>query len=422
MKKKRTIGKFLIIAFLSAILAFLTIFSFHLAGKSQDYDFVGFARAINYGVEYRGGTELTYNVVENTKASDLQKAISNNATRIEYLLDGKGYNSNVYQDGNNIVVELFDEYSPVGIEEMINAKVSFAIKTEQSDTAEAVVSSQDVANAYATKSGSQNVLIIEFTSSGSNKYASVVENGTGYFYIGNNSSFSIDLSNSNTNYVGIVVSKLDTAKDYASQIMSSKFDLEFSKINTKVYSEKDAQNNVIALLSLVLGLFVLISILFVVMFKKLGLVGSFAMFIGLLLQILLVQAVPESAFIFTGPALYASLLAMAIGSLAVYSIFAKMHTEYKMGKILNASVKFGYQKSWKLLIDIFVLLLVPTVMGYFFGTYVVKQFAMAFMCGLAIYAFVALVLVRLFTRWLTYISFKNTDYGFKREAHVDELK
>lgn len=422
MKKKRTIGKFLIIAFLSAILAFLTIFSFHLAGKSQDYDFVGFARAINYGVEYRGGTALTYNIVEKTKASDLQKAISNNATRIEYLLESKGYDTNVYQDGNNIVVELFDEYSPVDIEEMINAKVDFAIKTEQSDTAEAIVSSKDISNAYATKSGSKNVLIIEFTSAGSNNYATVVEKGTGYFYIGNNSPFSIDLSNSNTNYVGIVVNKLDSAKDYASQIMSSKFDLEFNKINTKVYSEQDAKNNVIALLSLVIGLFVLISILFVVMFKKLGLVGSFAMFIALLLQILLVQAVPESAFIFTGPALYASLLAMAIGALAIYSIFAKMHKEYKMGKILNASVKFGYQKSWKMIIDVFVLLLVPTVMGYFFGTYLVKQFAMAFMCGLAIYAFVALVLVRLFTRWLTYISFKNTDYGFKREAHVDELK
>ena len=180
--------------------------------------------------------------------------------------------------------------------------------------------------------------------------------------------------------------------------------------------------SIMILLALVIGLFVLISVLLIVMFKTLGLIGSFAMFIGLLLQILLVQAVPEHVFIFTGAALYASLLAMAIGALAVYSIFAKMHKEYKLGKILNASVKFGYQKSWKMIIDIFVLLLVPTVMGYFFGTYVVKQFAMAFMCGLAIYAFVALVLVKFFAKWLTYISFKNTHYGFKREAHVDELK
>ncbi|MBR4124015.1 MAG: hypothetical protein IKR12_00415 [Clostridia bacterium] len=421
MKKKRTVAKFIIIACLCAVLAFLTMFSFHLAGNSQDYDFVGFARAINFGVEYRGGTALTYKVVENTKSSNLQKAISNNATRIEYLLDNKGYESNVYQDGNNIVVELFDEYSPVGIEEMINAEVNFSIKKEQSDTAEAVVSSKDVSNAYATKSGSQNVIVIEFTSEGSTKYQTLLD-GTGYFYIGNNSPFSIDLSNSNPNYVGIVVKNWETAKDYASQIMSSKFDLEFNNIDTTTYSAQDAQKNVIVMLALVIGLFVLISVLLIAMFKTLGLIGSFAMFIGLLLQILLVQAVPEHVFIFTGAALYASLLAMAIGALAVYSIFAKMHKEYKLGKILNASVKFGYQKSWKMIIDIFVLLLVPTVMGYFFGTYVVKQFAMAFMCGLAIYAFVALVLVKFFAKWLTYISFKNTHYGFKREAHVDELK
>ena len=422
MKKKRTIGKFIIIACLCAILAFLTIFSFHLAGNSQDYDFVGFARAINLGVEYRGGTAITYKVTENTKASNLQKAISSNSERIGYLLDGKGYNSNVYQDGNDIIVELFDEYSPVDIEEIINAKVDFAIKTEQSDTAAAAVSAEDVSNAYATKSGSQNVIVIEFTKQGSTKYASVVENGTGYFYIGSNSPFSIDLSNSNTNYVGIVVSKMETAKEYASQIMSSKFDLQFNETNTTVYSAKDAQKNVITLLALVIGLFVIVSVIFVVMFKTLGLVGTFAMFIGLLLQILLLQAVPESAFIFTGAALYASLLAFAIGAICVYTFFAKMHAEYKLGKILNASVKFGYQKTWKPVIDMFVLLLVPTVMGYFFGTYFVKQFTMAFMCGLAIYAFVSLVLVKFFTKWLTYISFKNKDYGFKREAHVDELK
>ena len=403
-------------------LTFFTIFSFSLPGSSQDYDFVGFARAINLGIEYKGGTVNEYSVASKNTSSNIQSGIGYHADRIKYLLNNTGYDTNVYLNGNDIVVEFFDEYSPEAIEDIINNKASFAIKTEQSDTAEEVIKPEHISKAYATTSGSQKVLLIEFTSAGAEKFSTVIESGTAYFYFDESFGFQLSVSNSNKNYVGIVLNNLETAKNYASKIMASKYDFTFEEINSTVYTKADANRNVITLIALAVGLFVLFAIIFIGLFKLLGLVGAFTLFIGLLLQILLLQAVPETAFTFTGVALYASLLAMAIGALAIFVMYNNMHKEYKQGKILNASVKFGYQKSWAKLLDLFVILEIPTIMAYFFGSYLVKQFAMAFMCGLLVYGFVALLFTKFFTKWLTYIAFKNKQYGFKREAHVDELK
>lgn len=424
MKKKNSIGRFVVIAVLCAILTFFTVFSFSLSGSSKDYDFVGFARAINLGIEYRGGTVKEYSIKSNsTENGNLNGAVESNATRIKYLLDGEGYKTNAYQNGDNLVIEFLDDYSPLDIEELINKEVTFGIKTTQSDTAENALTAKDVENAYATVSGTQNVVYIIFTTEGASKFQAALSNGTVYVYI--NSNFIYSISNDSVStyaMTGFVSPTLDSAKSYASQIMSSKYDVSFTEINTTTYTKADANRNVITLICLVVGLFILCSAILIGLFKKLGLVGMLIMFIGLLLQILLLQAVPETVFTFTTGAMFASLLTMVLGALSVYMFFDKMHKEYKMGKVLYASVKFGYNKAWASVLDLFLVLLIPSIITYFFGTYLVKQFAMALICGLVVYGVVTIVITKFFTKWLTYIAFKNADYGFKREANINELK
>src|SRR5574344_2239508 len=244
MKKQHAIGRFIVLAVICTILLALTVFSFSLPGDKQDYDFVGFARAINLGIEYQGGTVKEYTVENNsTVNSSLQTGITNNVTRFKYLLDNDGYNTNVYQNCDNIVIEFFDEYSPMSIDEIINTKIDFAIKTEQSDTAEATVSSSDIKTCYATKSGTSNVLVFTFTDDGATNFQKVITSGTAYFYIGTNSSFSVDVSSASSTYLGITFTSLDTAKNYASQVMSSKYNLTFSNISTTTYSKTDANRN-----------------------------------------------------------------------------------------------------------------------------------------------------------------------------------
>ena len=421
MKKKHSIGRFIVIAVLCAVVAVLTIFSFNLPGTWKDSDFVGFARAINYGLEFRSGTVQEYSI-QTTNKGNIDAGISANATRIKYLLEGEGYEINTYRNGDNIAIEFFEEYSPVDIQNMINVKPTFKIKTEQSDTAEAVVTVDDIESAYATTSGSTNLFVIVFTQTGATHFQQVIDSGTAYFYFGNSDPMSINVSNANSSSIAISVANADSAKNYASQIMASKYDFSYTLEDEKVFSMEDATRNSITLLVLTLCVFAVCVALLVCMFRKLGLVGSLVLFIGLLLQIVILQAVPEAIFTFTSLSMIGSILCLVLGAASIYLMFSKMHGEFKLGKILPASVKFGYNKIWKTILDIYVVLLVPAVITYFFGSFAVKQFAMSLIVGLAVYGIVTLVLTKFLAKWLTNIAYKKEDFGFKREAHVDELK
>ena len=421
MKKRHSVGRFVVVAVITLIVLLLTVCSFRLPGTWSDNDFVGFARAINFGVDFKGGEILEYSVKSNNADVNVGSGIGYNATRISYLLKSEGYDVNVFQNGENLSIEFWNEYEPLDISEIINKKVTFSIKKNSSDDdADIIVSADDVESAQAMVSSSQNVLLLYFNETGATHFQEVINSGTAYFYINSTTAQSVDVSNASNSYIGITVGNLDTAKKYASEIMSAKYDLNFEKVSTT--AGKDAKKNVVIAICLTLGLFLACATILCVKYKKLGLVGSFILLIGSLMQIVILQAVPEAVFTMTIPAFCASLLCMVLGALAIYLIFAKMHNEYKQGKILFASVKFGYNKSWLKILDFFVILFAISLITLFVSSYYVKQFVMAFMVGLAVYAVIVLVLTKFFTIWLSNISYKNKDYGFKREAHINELK
>ena len=420
MKKKYTIAKFVIIAILCAIATFFTLCSFSVG----DSDFVGFARAVNLGIEFKGGTVKEYSVTNNNiESKDISAGIESNATRIKYLLDSNGYTTGTYKNGGNIVVEFYGDEDPVDVTSIISGEISFGIKTSQDATAENVLDANDVKDSYATVVREQNVVYIVFTDEGVTKFQNALASNTLYVYI--NSSYIYDITSENIQtyaLTGFVAPTLDSAKSYASTIMSSKYDFTFEEVSSTVYDAKTASKNTVLLISAVVGVFVLCSAILIGLFKKLGLVGALMLLISLLLQIIILTLIPETVFTLTSAALFAGLLSMVLGALSLYLFFDKMHREYKMGKVLYASVKFGYNKIWATILDMFVVLLATTVVTYFAGTYLVKQFAMSLIVGLIIYGTITVVLTKFFTKWLTYISVKNKDYGFKREAHVDELK
>jgi preprotein translocase subunit SecD len=321
-------------------------------------------------------------------------------------------------------VELFDEYDPISINEIVNTKPYFAIKESNDDDAEVAVDSSQITDAYATTSSGSVVLVMTFTTDGQSAIANLTSSGSGtlYFYFGSEYRGMTYSETINQSYLGITLSgsTLATGEYFASEILSSKYDYSFEETRVVTYSKDDATRNCIVAIALTVALFALCVAILTITFKKLGLVGSLVMFISLLAQIVLLQAVP--IFVLTGPSLFASLLCMIVGAIAIYLMLSKMHAEYKLGKILYASVKFGYNKIWLNILDMFLIMLFPSIIAYFFGSYLVKQFAMALICGLCVYAFCSLLFTKLFTKWFTNISFKNKDYGFKREEHINELK
>ena len=307
---------------------------------------------------------------------------------------------------------------------MINKQSTFGIKAKNDATAADLLSGSDVDTAIATTSGTNTVVYIYFTKDGATKFQNAfAENDEVYVFI--DSSYIYNISKNNVSSyaaIGFMTPNIAQAKYYASRVVSAKYELQFDKISQIEFSQADSARNTITLIVLVLLLFAVCAGILIGLFKKLGLVGTLILYIGLLLQIILLQAVPDGVFVLTGPAMLASLLCLLLGAISIFMFFDKMHKEYKLGKVLYASVKFGYNKIWATILDMYIILFGSSVITYFVGTYLVKQFAMALICGLAVYGLVTIVLTKFFTKWLTNISFKNKDYGFKREAHINELK
>ena len=421
MKKRHSIGRFVVVAIITLVVLVLTVCSFKLPGTWTDSDFVGFARAINFGVDFKGGEVLDYSVKSNEANADINSGIGYNVTRIKYLLENENYDVNVFQNGDDICIEFWNEYEPLDITERINKKVTFSIKTKEStDDADIVVSAADIESAQAVVSNSQYVLYLVFTETGAEHFQTVIDSGTAYFYINSKTAQTVGVSGAEKSYVGITIGNFDTAKRFASEIMSAKYDLGFDYVS--VSSGRYAERNKIVAICLFVGLFLICAAILCAVFKKLGLVGSFILLIGSLLQIIVLQALPTNVFVMTIPAFYASLLSMVLGALTIYLIFAKMHNEYKSGKILFASVKFGYRKAWLKILDVYVILFATALIALFVTSYYASQFAMALMVGLAVYAITVLILTKFFTVWFSNISYKNKAYGFKREAHINELK
>lgn len=422
MRKKHSTGRFIIISIICAIFLCLTIFSFALPGSQFDHDYMGFARAINLGIEFKGGTVYHYQISNNNSSSNVfDGGIAPNANRIKYLLNNNSYNANVYQNGTELVVELIEEFNPISVNEIVNTNPYFAIKSSSGQDVAATIDASMITSASTTGENG-GVLILMLTTEGKNQLATATSSGSGslYLYFGDTEvpmSYNQILDQG---YVGITVGDLDKANYYASEVLSSKYDASFEQTSTQTFSQADAERNVIVAIVLTIALFVACVAVLCARFKKMGLVGSLVLLITVLAQIILLQAVP--VFTLTGPSLFASLLSMIIATIAIYLMLNNMAKEYKMGKILTASVKFGYDKIWKLILAVFVVMLVPSVITYFFGSYLVQFFAMGLICGLSVSALCTLLFTRFFTRWLTNITFKNKDYGFTREAHVNELK
>ncbi|MGN1212522.1 MAG: hypothetical protein ACI4TZ_00645 [Christensenellales bacterium] len=422
MRKKHSIVKFVIISLICAVFLCLTIFSFALPGAQFDYDFMGFARAINLGIEYQGGTVYHFKVNNDSNETNIfNGGLSYSTGRIKTLLKNNSYDANVYDNGSEIVVELKGEYNPISINEIVNTKPKFAIKSTSGDDAEVAINASMVTNAYATNEQG-GVLFIFFTTEGQEKLASLTSSGSGtlYFDFGDAEIPMSYSSEINQNYLGMTVGDVDKANYYANEAMSSKYSASYTQTSVETFDQQDAQKNVVVAILLTVVLFTVCVAILCIRFKKLGLVGSLVLLISVLAQIVLLQAVP--IFVLTGPSLFASLICMIVGTISIYLMLNNMSKEYKLGKILTASVKFGYDKIWKLILTMFIVMLFPSIITYFFGAYLVKHFAMALICGLGVYALCTLLFTRFFTRWLTNITFKNKDYGFTREAHVNELK
>lgn len=81
-------------------------------------------------------------------------------------------------------------------------------------------------------------------------------------------------------------------------------------------------------------------------------------------------------------------------------IFERTKEELRSGKNLTASVEAGFNRAWTSIFDANVSTLITAIILYYFGTSVVRGFALVLGVGVLLSMFTAIVLSRMMLRWI----------------------
>ena len=435
MRKKRAIRNFAGIIFLCLIVLIFTVISFPV--PDSDYNFVGFARGIDKGVEYQGGAVLTYNVYSNSLLNgDAGSGLDATSSRLEKVLAEKSYSANVYKTSNSsIKVEaLFngfdDEFNDVETILNLSSTLSFKIKDDET----VYLNEDDIEDVVAYKNQTSQTesawgVIINFTDEGQSKFTDlskkVSENsGTVEIYIGDSiiSSFSIseEYTQKSIFISGGSMSNETEAKSMADRLNSTKYKYSFKQVSKVIISTQTATTNYILTAVIYAVTLLAVSIFLYVRYKNLGLCGALSLLVGALTQILLMMSIPN--IVLTPISFVAGILTMIMGAGIVTTLYERMRKEYAVGKKIHASVKSGFMKNYALILDFLGLSVLTFLVLLIFGTEMIKQFAGAFLIGTFVYGICGLLLSYAFAKMYVDINpAKSRKYGFKREAHIDEL-
>lgn len=431
MKKKRAILNFAGIIFVCLILVVLSFIRFTLPNSSNEY--VGFLGAIDLGFEYKGGVKIMLDAKKNSSDNiDFSKGLDAHALRINSILINAGYDANVYTiGGKNIAVEVYNDTDVTNLLDLVSnvGNNSLSIRVKEDLSAEVYFTQDDIKDCYAVQTTSGYGIYIAFTEQGRENFKNlsnqaVAGNKTIYIYIGDTLFKTVNQVSETYDQDYVIINGGTSANDATEgvgKILSTKYDFSFEQLSKMVVKKNVAQINLL-LSGIISAVIVIVCFtLLIVKFKALGLVNSLSLFIGLLVQIIMLQAVPVMKL--TPSSLIASVMIFVLAFVLNYIYLSKIAHEYAQGKKINSSFKFGYQKSYMTMVEAFVATLVASIVFYIFGSSMVRYFAMALIIGSIIYGLCDLLVSYGFNKMCVNINGHNAKkYGFRREANVDELE
>ena len=93
-------------------------------------------------------------------------------------------------------------------------------------------------------------------------------------------------------------------------------------------------------------------------------------------------------------------------------IFERTKEELRSGKNLSAAVESGFNRAWTSIFDANISTLITALILYYFGTSVVKGFALVLGIGVLLSMFTAIVLSRMMLRWIVQQSWAKQRHLF----------
>ncbi len=444
MAKKHSIVKFTLLGIVLIIGIVLAFVHFLVVGTYYDYN--AFINAIPLGLDLSGGVSAVYQaeLSKTSNTNDLSSAIDSTVSRLETLLYDEGYSEAtvVKQGSDKIRIEVPSLTNTDELFDIIGQPASLYITLENTLNVNDVdsfsgdiLSGEQIENVYVSYNNQDNIygVVVEFNSDGSQTFASMTQsaaNGdkTLYVYIGNESPLQLtceqQITGGSTFISGGSISDYDSAKEYATMIMSGTFSASLELVENTVVSATLGKN------ALTLGLIaagvalLLVMIIMYIRYGHFGLLADVSLVAYIVLMLFFLMAIPFIQLTLPGIAGIILSIGMAVDGNII--IFERIKDEYASGKKVPLAVKNGFKKAFWPIFDSNITTIFSSIILYFLGTASIKGFALTLLVGVVLSMFSTLVVTRFLTKW--YLPLNSTNVKklrlkrFKNAEQIDSAE
>lgn len=185
----------------------------------------------------------------------------------------------------------------------------------------------------------------------------------------------------------------ETANDLVVQLNAGALPVSLSVLQQQAIGATLGQQSVEK--SMVAGAlgFLVIIIFMIVLYGRLGLIASLALFIYSLLVLSLFRLIPVTL---TLAGIAGFILSVGIAVDANILIFERMKEEIRRGRSLSNAIELGFSRAWPSIRDSNVSSLITSTVLFYFGTGVIRGFAFTLALGIIVSMFSAIFVTRTF--------------------------
>ena len=383
MNRKGKSWPLFVVAILIVLFSLTTIFGVSYTYGDTKNVYIKGASDIRFGIDIRGGVDVTFMPADDVDATDEQLAAAK--TVIEDRLVGLGitdYESYVDNNKDRIIVRFpwkSDEadFNPQTAIDEIGTTAKMVFRKGSSATGEEILSGDDVASASAAYNETEGwVVQLKFNSTGASAFADATtelaaSNGTISIWLDDNNISTATVNEAITGGEAIIKGKFDQdiASTLANQINSGSLPFALSAESYSTISPTLGAKSLDVMVQAGIIAFLLVAVMMIVRYR---LPGTIAV-ISLMGQVAATLAVVSGYFtVFPGstltlPGIAGIILGIGMGVDANVITAERIKEELSKNKTLEGAVKSGFKMGLTPIIDgnVTIVIVAAILMGAF---------------------------------------------------------
>ena len=375
-------GRGNLIKYLAVTFAIFAVFGYYIKPLSL---------SIKQGLDLQGGTHIVLQAVDTPEAKVDEDAVLRVMQIVERRVNELGLTEPIVQrqGERRIIVELPGINEPEKAIDMIGKTAMLEFQDESGHT---VLTGKDLKNAQAQIDHNRNLVALEFSDEGGQKFADLTAKN-----IGKTIAILLDKQVLTTPVVQEMITggkavitgnrSIEEAQHLAILLRSGSLPVKVDILETRSVGPtlgQDAKDKSVVAFSIGIGAVVVFMLLF---YRLSGFIANTALLVYVLLVLLSMKMLNATL---TLPGIAGIILSIGMAVDANVLIFERFKEEYRSGKTLRAAMSAGFDRAFATILDSNLTTLIAAAVLFFLGTSTVKGFAITLGLGIMISMFTAI--------------------------------